>query len=186
MIRIFFSFLFILCLNFTGYSQTKLKSKLIASCCDVGGRCTGSSNCTACSNCSGCKHCAQNGGSCGVCSGVSSRSSFTSTSSNSTRSTKGKKHSSSYSNSKSSSSNNFYNNDLTTSTVSEEVLYNTVLRVKTLTLKVRTGPGKDYPIVVKLEKGEYVRCLETTSGSWIKVEVVGISIEGYVFKTNLE
>lgn len=187
MTRKLLTLLFVLTLCATSYSQTKLKSKLIASCCDVGGRCTGSSYCTACTNCSGCKHCAQNGGSCGVCSGGSSRSSFTSTSSNS-RTTKTKKRNSSYSNSKSVSSptHGFYNNGATEPPATEEVQYDSILTVKTSILNVRTGPGTNYPVIIKLEKGDYVRCIETTKGDWVKVEVVPTGVEGYVYKKNLE
>ncbi len=187
MTRTVLTFLFALSLCATCYSQTKLKSKLIASCCDVGGRCTGSSYCTACTNCSGCKHCAQNGGSCGVCSGGSSRSSFTSTSSSS-RTTKSKKRNSSYSNSKSASSPTygFYDDNTTTASVNDEVLKGTIMIVKTSMLNVRTGPGTNYPVIIKLEKGDYVRCIESTKGDWVKVEVVPAGVEGYVYKKNLE
>lgn len=184
--RTLHTLLFALSLCATCYSQTKLKSKLIASCCDTGGRCTGSSYCTACSNCSGCKHCAQNGGSCGVCSGGSSRSSFTSTGS-SGRSTKSKKRNSSYSNSKSTSSSyGFYDDNTSTASVNDEVLKGTIMIVKTSILNVRTGPRKDYPIVVKLKNGELVRVLETTKTEWIKIEVFDTGVVGYVLKENLQ
>ena len=170
----------------TCYSQTKFKSKLIASCCDVGGRCTGSSYCTACTNCSGCKHCAQNGGSCGVCLGGSNRSTFTSYSSRSSKSVKKKKESTNYSNSYSSPSYGFYDNSTTASQASEEVLYDSVLTVKTSILNVRSGPGTNYSVIVKLEKGDYVRCIETTKVDWVKVEVVPAGTVGYVYKKNLK
>lgn len=186
MMRTLLILLFALSLCATCYSQTKLKSKLIASCCDVGGRCTGSSYCTACTNCSGCKHCAQNGGSCGVCSGGSSRSTFTSSSSRSSKSVKKKKGNTNYSNSYSTSSYRFYDNSTTASQASEEVLYDSVLTVKTSILNVRSGPGTNYSVIVKLEKGDYVRCIETTNEDWVKVEVVQTGVEGYVYKKNLE
>lgn len=175
-----------LCLCASGYSQTKLKSKLIASCCDVGGRCTGSSYCTACANCSGCKHCAQNGGSCGVCSGGNSRSTFTSSSSHRSKSVKKKKKSANYSNSYSSPPYGFYDNSTTTSQTGEEVLYDSVLTVKTSILNVRSGSGTNYSVIVKLEKGDYVRCIETTKEDWVKVEVVPAGTVGYAYKKNLE
>jgi uncharacterized protein YgiM (DUF1202 family) len=53
--------------NISSYGQSKL-DKTIASCCEEGRGCTGSSYCTACKNCTGCRYCAKNGGSCGVCS----------------------------------------------------------------------------------------------------------------------
>lgn len=187
MTRILFSLLFVLSLSTTVYSQTKLKSKLIASSCDAGGRCTGSSYCTACSNCSRCKHCSQNGGSCGVCAGGSSASNFTSSSSGGNKSTKRKKNSSSSTTSRySSAAYGLYDNDSTSTPANEEVSYDTVLTVITSILNVRSGPGKDYPVLVKLERGEYVRCIETTTADWVKVEVVGLSIEGYVYRKNLK
>lgn len=45
---------------------------VIGNACE-GGRCTGSSSCTACKNCSRCAHC-KGGGSCGVCAVVSTTS----------------------------------------------------------------------------------------------------------------
>lgn len=171
--RYILSLLFVLTLSATSYSQKKDSSKLIASCCDGDRGCTGSSSCSACTNCSGCRHCADNGGSCGVCSGGSS-SSFTST----TKKKRKAKTSQSYSSR--SSSSGFYS-----STAKPELLFGAELTVKTTILNLRSGPGKDYSVVAILEKGDKVRCLETSSAEWIKVEVVDRGIEGYVYSANL-
>lgn len=176
--RYILSLLFVLALSTTSFSQKKGSSKLLASCCEGGGRCTGSAYCTACTNCSGCKHCADNGGSCGVCSGGGSSRvvSYPSSQTSTTRKTKTRKSTSS-----SSSTSGFY-----TSPTNSRILYGTLLTVKTATLNVRTSPGKDYPVRVVLEKGDEVRCMETSSAEWVKIEVVDLGIEGYVFAANLK
>lgn len=176
MTRYILSLFFILTLSTNSYSQKKVSSKLLA-CCAVGGRCTGSSYCTACSNCSGCKHCAENGGSCGVCAGGSGLTNFSSTSS--TNRVRKKKKGSTYS----TSSSVYYNNATPSIRVNEFALYDSILTVKTSILNVRTGPGKDYPIIVTLEKGDSVRVLETSAGDWIKVEIIGTELKVMCIET---
>jgi hypothetical protein len=135
--------LIILLLSF-GYSNSYSQSdsnKLIASCCEEGRGCKGSSYCSACKNCTGCKHCAKNGGTCGVCS------SNTKSSSNKSKSYK----------SSNSIKINFKKGD--------------ILYVISNTLNLRKGPSTKFKIIEKLSKSSKVELLEISgSWLKIKVE----------------
>ena len=163
-------------------SSIAQNNKLIASCCEgEGGRCTGSSYCTACTNCSRCKHC-NSGGSCGVCAGGSRRT--TTTKSYKSNSTNGS--SSSYSGNSSSNSfsknnnNRFYSSetyDLPNDVYSEYYLKTLIVNAETLNL--RSGPGANYEILEKLTKNQELVFLAMT-GDWVKVRVKSTNTIGFV------
>lgn len=52
-------------------------------------------------------------------------------------------------------------------------------------LNMRAGPGTNYPSVQVLAKGLRVRKSTVTAGKWVKVEIVGTSVSGWVNRTYL-
>lgn len=52
-------------------------------------------------------------------------------------------------------------------------------------LNVRAGPGTDYPSVQVLAKGLRVRASNVAAGKWIKIEIVGTTLSGWVNRTYL-
>ena len=64
--------------------------------------------------------------------------------------------------------------------------YDALLTVISSTLNLRSGPGAEYDVLLQLKKGEFVRCVETASGEWIKIEIASSEIEGYVRREFLE
>ncbi|MES2566232.1 MAG: SH3 domain-containing protein [Bacteroidota bacterium] len=134
-----------------------------------GGRCTGSSSCSACKNCSRCAHCS-NGGTCGVCSGGSSDESSTP-----------KKHysSSSYSSSSHKSSNK--------STVEAKKSVVQTYFVKTSILNIRKEPTKSSETVCVAKKKEKVKILKEYNDTWYYVLVLcnGKKVHGYITKNSV-
>ena len=136
-------------------SQTN-SNKLIASCCEDGRGCTGSSYCTACKNCSGCRYCAKNGGTCGVCNGG-----------------RGKKYNS-Y------SSSNRKTKTYVNSKISHKLFEGKNLYVAVSSLNLREGPGIKYKIIEKLNKNSKLIYMNKDK-SWIKVQVEKSNLIGYVY-----
>lgn len=150
------------------------------------GRCTGSAYCSACTNCSRCGHCGS-GGTCGVCSGSSSERSYSS--GNSSR--KKNKHSSSgtYKSKHNSSLELYlparkktpiYHYETNASLAEDNFLY-TVYK----SVNIRTGPGKNYPIVETVTKNTKLIFLYEKA-NWYKVKVVDSKKEGYVYKEGVK
>ncbi|MGC1633785.1 MAG: hypothetical protein WA749_16875 [Gelidibacter sp.] len=128
------------------FSQSDTKN-LIASCCTEGGRCKGSTYCSACKNCLGCKHCTKNGGSCGVC--ATDRKN-TNTSNN--------------------KSSIYYNSSLTRISVTTTYIKGESLFGNAPTLNLREGPASNFKILEKLTPKSTLIHIET-EGSWMKMIV---------------
>ncbi|MDD7885053.1 SH3 domain-containing protein [Flavivirga sp. 57AJ16] len=163
------------------------KNNAIASCCEgEGGRCTGSSNCSACTNCSRCKYC-NSGGSCGVCSGGSRRT-YTPTYT--------PKRNTYYSPSSPSTSTSNYNQNnkiktyLSNNNLNSTEIYDLpndinseyylkTLMVNTLTLNLRKGPSTSFDILERLSKYQELVLLAMI-GDWVKVRVKSTNTTGFV------
>lgn len=146
-------FLFFLFFSLSS-SVTWAQNQQLAACCSTtnGGRCTGSEYCTACKNCSGCKHC-NSGGSCGVCRPKTKAR-------KAQKVTKRKTH---------------YN--IPDQTKAPNYLKG--IRIQEKSVLLRKGPGLDFATVLKLYKNDQLLYLAST-GSWIKVKVVGTSTVGFI------
>ncbi len=149
-------FIFLITIGLNSFGQVNT-SNAIASCCDIGGRCTGSAYCSACTNCSGCKYCSKNGGSCGVCS------------IGNTRSYKSRKKRKKY-NTKAT-----YKKAKTISNLTS----NAYLYTSSATLNLRNGPSTKHKIIIKLKKNTKLLYIKK-QGNWIKVKVVTSKLIGYV------
>lgn len=156
-----------------GYAQD---SKLIASSCHTdGGRCSGNAYCTACSNCSGCKHC-NSGGTCGVCTSYDEPVKAV------YKKPAKKKVVHSGSALKQSA-----NNKTAVKKASVKAIYapspahsaGDKLNVISEILKLREGPGTDYPVIETLEKDDAVQLLGY-DGEWLQVIVIKSKNVGYV------
>jgi uncharacterized protein YgiM (DUF1202 family) len=135
-------------------------------CC--GGRCTGSSYCTACTNCTRCAHC-NSGGSCGVCAAPVRTKTTTYEYKEKGPSTKTK------------GSTGTSENDL--------IDDNSIYSVTSSTVNVRSGPSTQDGVITTLKYGDEVRVIEFTNEKWVKIETTVINdsyqseeITGYVFK----
>ncbi len=152
------------------------------------GKCTGSSYCSACSNCSRCGHCGS-GGTCGVCSGGSSSERISNNSGQSSH----KKKKRSYSDSD--ISNNNSSLGLYSSSKKKTPVYhyegNQALKEENLlytiskTTNLRSGAGKDFPIVETLKLNSKLILLYE-KGEWYKVRVYDSGNEGYVYIKNVK
>lgn len=158
-----FILLIIIGLNSFGQENT------IASCCVIGGRCTGSVYCSACTNCKYCKHCAKNGGSCGVCSVGNTRSykprkkKIRSRKLNYTRTRKKQ------------NTNTIYGKFKINNYINAPYLY-----VTSTVLHLRKGAGSRYKIIAKLTKDTKLIYIKK-QGNWIKIKVVESGLIGYVY-----
>jgi len=148
------------------------------------GRCTGSAYCNICKDCSRCGYC-NGGGACGVCSGGgSSRSNL---------------RSSNYSTGNSSTSSSRSRSVRSTATYSAPNTgsYTTTILlpidaiVASEMLNLRSGPGTEYDILLRLSAGDSVTITAPAGNQWVQVEVTvsdGVyeyTLEGYVFKKYL-
>lgn len=150
------------CVFFNGNFINKKIDKI--NCCStLGGKCVGSSSCTACTNCSRCKHCS-NGGSCGVCSGRSSRTTYPT-------------NSNLYTN-PSNNNTKIPNGKTSGSSKSKKV---TVLKLIVLSqeLKLRSGPGSEFGVIENLTLGDQLNYIDKES-NWINVITQNGSV-GYVY-----
>jgi uncharacterized protein YgiM (DUF1202 family) len=129
-----------------------------------GGRCTGSSSCSACRNCSRCAHCS-NGGTCGVCSTGSSYSAPTP-----------KKHTSSSSPKSNSPSH---------STKVKSIVK--TYYVKTSILNIRKEPSKTSDVICTVKKKEKVKILKKYNDNWYYVQITchGKKAHGYITKGSI-
>jgi uncharacterized protein YgiM (DUF1202 family) len=114
-----------------------------------GGRCTGSSSCTACKNCSRCAHCS-NGGSCGVCARGVSRPATTPQ-----------------------RNSNYQGNSIKSPAKYQKpttaVAIGGIYSVSSNTLNMRKGPGSDYAIVHVLKIGDKIEVVEPPKNGCVKV-----------------
>ncbi len=132
-------------------------------CSTLGGKCVGSSSCTACTNCSRCKHCS-NGGSCGVCSGRSNRSTSPSNSNLYTIPP---------------SNNTKIPNGGTSGGSKSKKVTGLKLVVLSQELKLRSGPGTEFEVVENLTLGDQLNYIDKESG-WINVTTHNGSV-GFVY-----
>lgn len=151
------------------------------------GRCTGSAYCTACSNCSRCGHCGA-GGTCGVCSGSSSGRSYSGSGYSSSKKKKSYR-SGSYKSSNNASANFYsssrkktpiYRYEANISLADENFLY-TIYK----SVNIRSGAGKNYPIVETVTKNTKLIFLYKKS-DWYKVRVVDSEKQGYVYRKSVK
>lgn len=132
-------------------------TEALSECC---GKCVGSAYCTACKNCSACKHC-NSGGTCGVCSSGSSRSSRYEYRERPSYST--------YS--------------ISPTPTKEEKKTPLQYFVNTTQLNIRSGPGKNYPVIGKLKFGQPVKIEKQYSKGWCLISYAGssgVTLVGYV------
>lgn len=148
----------------------------IDNCCGKGGRCTGSSYCTACSNCSRCAYCAS-GGTCGVCSSRYISKSSTPTRTYKRYSTKKYTASSSY---KLAARQAIQN---TSATIDQQ---NTkeILMVNKAILSIRKKASINALIIEKVRKNTRLIKLKTLI-YWYQVKVEKTGTIGYVYKKDL-
>jgi len=179
--KILLLFFGVILITFTSFYFSKNESN------GHGGRCTGSANCTACSNCSRCGHCGA-GGTCGVCSGSSWGKSISS-SGHSSHKKKKRSYSRAYNNSNNSSVGFYsssrkrtpiYHYETNVSLTDENFLY-TVYK----SVNIRTGAGKNYPIIETVARNTKLIFLYEKS-DWYKVKVVESNREGYVYKESVK
>lgn len=140
-------------------------AKLLASCCDKGGRgCTGSDYCTACTNCSGCKHCSS-GGSCGVCRDKSPE--VVEYKRKEKKTPTGSKV------------------KTVTITRTPKFYSGQPIFITTMFITLREGPGNHYKILETVKKGERIIFQENRK-PWIKVKAEKSGTIGYVHQDVLE
>ncbi|MBN9286262.1 MULTISPECIES: SH3 domain-containing protein [unclassified Flavobacterium] len=160
--------LLLLLAGFMGAPVTaQVKSNLIASCCESdGGRCSGSSYCSACTNCSRCKHC-KAGGTCGACSNESSD-----------------REARTYR--KKADRKPVVIIDKAVKTTKKTLYYtNQPIFITVAFVNLRQGPGTNYKILEKVMKGSRVLYIETTE-AWIKVKAEKTGTIGYLHSDNLK
>jgi hypothetical protein len=121
-------------------------------CSSLGGKCVGSSYCTACTNCSRCKLCS-NGDSFGVCLGRSNRSTYPSNSNLYTPSPK---------------NNTKIPNGNTNGSSKSKKVTDLKFVVIAQELKLRSGPGAEFEVVENLTLGDQLNYIDKESG-WINV-----------------
>ncbi|MDR6461248.1 hypothetical protein J2786_004402 [Chryseobacterium vietnamense] len=141
-----------------------------------GGRCTGSSYCTACSNCSRCGHCSS-GGTCGVCGGGSSGRS--SSSGNSNKKSKAEKYRSSGSNESSKTKSNKPTKvfiDEVNFNISSSNRYTAGIEATNIYEK----PSLKSKIIATVSKKAKLIQL-SKDGLWYKVQVKSSGKTGYVY-----
>lgn len=139
------------------FSQEDLR----LTCCLVSSaKCTGNIYCTACTNCNYCAYC-NNGGSCGVCS-------YSPSTPNIPRTNGSIKY-----------SENYMEDEINSS------LYKKVMFVNNEYLNFRTGPGTNFSLISKLNKGDKLLFLASKNG-WVKVKSLASGKIGYVYGQYLD